>query len=147
MKTLFIALLGLTTVTATWAQTETPKPAVTNKVEIATPLTGSVSIRTMQALEQSKPVPPKPNEIRTEKGVYSGVLPQIKKTDNPLQLVNPAAPKEYGDAKDNTVIDPRTGQGQGIKLFSFSWFASDPNKPKVKKTKATTAPAKTDTTK
>jgi hypothetical protein len=145
MKTLFIAVLSLTT-TLAFAQTDPAKAPVTNKVEIVAPPTGSVSIRTMQSLEQTKPVPPKPNEIKTEKGVYSGVLPQVKKTDNPLQLINPAAPKEYGDAKDNTVIDPRTGQGQGIKLFSFSWFSSDPNKPKVKKVKAPAA-AKTEKTK
>lgn len=143
MKTLFIAVLSLTT-TLAFAQTDPAKAPVTNKVEIATPPTGSVSVRTLQSLEQTKPVPPKPNEIKTEKGVYSGVLPQVAKTDNPLQLVNPAAPKEYGDAKDNTVIDPRTGQAQGIKLFSFSWFASDPNKPKAKKVKAT-APSQSKT--
>lgn len=144
MKTLFIAMLSLMA-TAVWAQTDPAKAPVTNKVEIVNPAV-SVSVRTMQSLEQTKPVPPKPNEIKTEKGVYSGVVPQAKKTDNPLQLINPAAPKEYGDAKDNTVTDPRTGQAQGIKLFSFSWFASDPNKPKVKKVKAT-APAQTDKTK
>jgi len=147
MKTLFIAVVSLTS-TLAFAQTDPAKAPVTNKVEIATPplTSGSVSVRTMQSLEQTKPVPPKPNEIKTEKGIYSGVLPQAKKTDNPLQLINPAAPKEYGDAKDNTVTDPRTGQAQGIKLFSFSWFASDPNKPKAKKIKAT-APAQTDKTK
>lgn len=147
MKTLFIAMLSLMA-TAVWAQTDPAKAPITNKVELATPplISGSVSVRTMQSLEQTKPVPLKPNEIKTEKGVYSGVLQQASKMDSPLQLINPAAPKEYGDAKDNTVTDPRTGQAQGIKLFSFSWFASDLNKPKVKKVKAT-APAQTDKTK
>jgi hypothetical protein len=114
-----------------------PKPATTNAVELTTPSTteSDVSLKAVQALQQNKPVPPKPNEIKTEKGVYSGVLPQVAKADNPLQLVNPAAPKEYGDAKDNTVYDSRTGQAQGIKLFSFSWFNSD-----KKKTKKTAAP-------
>jgi len=113
------------------------KPATTNAVELTTPpaTEGSVSLKAVQSLQQNKPVPPKPNEIKTEKGVYSGVLPQVAKTDNPLQLVNPAAPKEYGDAKDNTVYDGRTGQAQGIKLFSFSWFNSD-----KKKTKKAAAP-------
>ncbi|HEY1170076.1 MAG TPA: hypothetical protein VGH19_01795 [Verrucomicrobiae bacterium] len=133
MKSFLITLLGLFAVTVS-AQTNSPTSvtATTNATTISTPAVneGSVSIRTMQSLEQNKPVPPPPNEIKTEKGVYSGVLPQAAKMDNPLQLVNPAAPKEYGEAKDNTVFDPRTGQAQGIKLFSFSWFKSDKNKKK-----------------
>lgn len=131
MKTILTILLGLFALGAS-AQTNSAKakPALTNSVEISTPAIteGSVSMKAVQALEQHKPVPPKPNEIKTENGVYSGVLPQLVKTDNPLQLVNPAAPKEYGDAKDNTVHDPRTGEAQGIKLFSFSWFTSDKKK-------------------
>jgi len=137
MKTILIVVLGLSAVSG-WAQTDPtkPKPAATNAVELATPpvTEGSVSLKAVQSLKQTPPVPLKPNEIKTEKGVYSGVFPQVSKTDNPLQLVNPAAPKEYGDAKDNTVYDDRTGQAQGIKIFSFSWFNRD--KTKTKKTSA-----------
>ncbi len=109
------------------------KVVTTNAVEIATPAVGevSVSMKAVQALEQNKPVPLKPNEIKTDSGTYSGVLPQLVKTDNPLQLVNPAAPEEYGKAKDNTVYDSRDGKAQGIKLFSFSWFTSDKKKKKA----------------
>jgi hypothetical protein len=142
MKTMLTVLLGLSALNLS-AQTDPAKatPPVTNSVQLATPSVteGSVSFKAVQSLEQNKPVPPKPNEVKTGKGVYSGVLPQVTKTDNPLQLVNPAAPKEYGDAKDNTVYDDRTGQAQGIKLFSFSWFTGDKKKseqtssPKPKK--------------
>lgn len=138
MKLILIIVSGLFAAGA-GAQTAPVKvkPAATNTVELTTPpaTEGSVSLKAVQSLQQNKPVPPKPNEIKTEKGVYSGVLPQVAKTDNPLQLVNPAAPKEYGDAKDNTVYDSRTGQAQGIKLFSFSWFNSD-----KKKTRKAAAP-------
>ncbi|MGV3757456.1 MAG: hypothetical protein ACO1QS_18915 [Verrucomicrobiota bacterium] len=137
MKTILIAVLGLSAVSG-WAQTDPakPKPAATNAVELATPpvTEGSVSLKAVQSLKQTPPTPLKPNEIKTEKGVYSGVLPQVSKTDNPLQLVNPAAPKEYGEAKDNTVYDQRTGQAQGIKIFSFSWFNRD--RTKTQKTSA-----------
>jgi len=139
---LTISVLALFTFGA-WAQTDPAKakqPALkkekavsTNAVEIATPAVGegSVSMKAVQSLEQHKPVPPKPNEIKTDSGTYSGVLPQLVKTDNPLQLVNPAAPEEYGKAKDNTVYDSRDGKAQGIKLFSFSWFTSDKKKKKA----------------
>jgi acyl-CoA synthetase (NDP forming) len=135
MKLVLTIFLGVFAATV-HAQTNTTaspvKPAPTNTVGVvATPSTeSSISVKAMQSLEQTKPVPPPPNEIRTEKGTVSGVIPQAVKTDNPLQLVNPAAPKEYGEAKDNTVVDPRTGQAQGIKLFSFSWFSSDRKKAK-----------------
>lgn len=142
MKLILTTMLALFTIGA-WAQTdpakakqpaaEKEKVVTTNTVELATPpaLEGSVSMKAVQALKQDKPVPPKPNEIKTESGSYSGVLPQLVKTDNPLQLVNPAAPKEYGEAKDNTVYDSRDGKAQGIKLFSFSWFTSDKKKKKA----------------
>jgi hypothetical protein len=145
MKTFIIAMLGLTATTV-WAQTNPSAATATNKVEVIAPIESAATIRTLQALEQNKPAPPKPNEIRTETGVYSGVLPQLAKSENPLQMINPAASKEYGDAKDNTSFDPNTGQAQGIKLFSFSWFNSNPNKPRVKKVK-TTASAKGQKTK
>lgn len=152
MKTVICLLLACSVfATAGLAQEKTkPKKAakavktvapVTNKVELATPpvTSGSVSMKAMQSLEQNKPVSVPPNEIRTDKGVYSGVLPQVVKADNPLQLINPAAPKEYGDSSQNTVYDPKTGQAQGIKLFSFSWFSKD--KKKVRKV-STPAPEK-----
>jgi hypothetical protein len=139
MKLILTTMLVLSTFGA-WAQTDpaiAKKPALksaatTNTVELATPPVGegSVSMKAVQALKQDKPVPPKPNEIKTDSGTYSGVLPQLVKTDSPLQLVNPAAPKEYGEAKDNAVYDSRTGKAEGIKLFSFSWFTSDKKKAK-----------------
>ncbi len=142
MKLILTTMLALFTFGA-WAQSdpakakqptlEKEKVVSTNAVEIATPAVGegSVSMKAVQALEQNKPVPLKPNEIKTESGTYSGVLPQLVKTDNPLQLVNPVAPEEYGKAKDNTAYDSRDGKAQGIKLFSFSWFSSDKKKKKA----------------
>lgn len=63
----------------------------------------------------------KPNEIRKNGVSYNGIFVQMGKTDNPLQLVNPAAPATYGSSEDNTVWDPVTGQGRGLKLFSISF--------------------------
>ena len=39
--------------------------------------------------------------------------------DNPLQLVNPFAPPEYGSGYDNVVRDPIDGQGTGISALSI----------------------------
>lgn len=63
----------------------------------------------------------KPNEIQRNGVSYSGILIQLGKTDNPAQLINPAAPPAYGSPEDNTVWDPVTGEGRGLKLFSISF--------------------------
>lgn len=52
---------------------------------------------------------------------YSGVIPQAVKTDNPLQLINPFAPAEYGSGMDNLDHDIVTGKENGLKLFSLGF--------------------------
>ena len=60
---------------------------------------------------------------------YSGVLPQIKRADNPWQLINPLAPAKYGDGYQNVTRHPLTGRPDGIAVFSISF---GPAEPKVK---------------
>jgi hypothetical protein len=63
---------------------------------------------------------PKANEVTVGRHTYSGIMVQIIKAKNPLQLLNPAAPAEYGSAWDN--LDECTVSGNGtLKLFSFSF--------------------------
>jgi hypothetical protein len=62
---------------------------------------------------------PKANEIVRGKVVYSGVAVQVVKTRAPLQLVNPAAPPQYGSAQDNVLRDPITGRSEGLKFLSI----------------------------
>jgi len=62
--------------------------------------------------------PAKPNEVTRNGITYSGILVQFAKTDKPLELINPAAPPEYGSSEDNLAPDPQTGR-QGLKLFSI----------------------------
>lgn len=74
----------------------------------------------------------RPNEIRRGTVSYSGVIVQFIKSDNKLQLINPAAPPQYGSGLDNLVMDrspeimgasPAAGNGgrQGLKLFSIQF--------------------------
>jgi hypothetical protein len=65
----------------------------------------------------------KPNEIKIGRKTFSGVAVQLIKTDNPLQLINPFAPKEYGSGEDTLVADrdPVTGNHTGLKFFSVSF--------------------------
>jgi hypothetical protein len=52
---------------------------------------------------------------------YEGLLPQIKRADNPLQLINPFAPARYGNAFDNVAVNPVTGRAEGIKIFAVKF--------------------------
>jgi hypothetical protein len=67
----------------------------------------------------------KANEIRNGNVSYNGILVQIFKADNPLQLINPAAPPQYGASWDNVVVDasatPPEGNRQGLKVFSIGF--------------------------
>jgi hypothetical protein len=65
--------------------------------------------------------PQRPNEVQLNGVTYSGITIQLARTDNPLQLINPAAPPQYGSSEDNTVRDPITGRASGLKLFSIQF--------------------------
>ena len=51
----------------------------------------------------------------------NGIIVEVVKTRNPLELINPAAPVEYGRAEDNTVRDPIDRKVTGLKLFSIEF--------------------------
>jgi len=73
----------------------------------------------------------KANEVRHGNVTYDGIFVQFLKSDNKLQLINPAAPAEYGSGRDNLVNDPSPELGssidhgnsghQGLKLFSIGF--------------------------
>jgi hypothetical protein len=64
---------------------------------------------------------PKPNNIVQSKahpGIeYSGVFVQAVR-NNPLQLLNPLAPVQYGDGEANTVWSTITGRATGLKVLA-----------------------------
>jgi hypothetical protein len=61
----------------------------------------------------------RPNELVKGSVAYSGIVVQVLKTDNLLQLLNPLAPAKYGSAENNTLRDSVTGRVSGWKLFSI----------------------------
>lgn len=62
--------------------------------------------------------PLKPNEMAGPRPnvVYSGVIVQAVKSDNPFQLINPFAPARYGNGGDNVDHDIVTGRENGLKF-------------------------------
>src|ERR1043166_1259782 len=63
----------------------------------------------------------KPNEIKFGNITYSGITIQLAKPDNPLHLINPAAPPQYGSPEDNVTRDPINGKISGLKIFSVNF--------------------------
>ena len=62
---------------------------------------------------------PAPNETAHGRPKVDGILVQLVNTDNPLQLINPAAPERYGSAEDNVVRDPTSGKVSGLKFLKL----------------------------
>jgi hypothetical protein len=68
---------------------------------------------------QAAPVAPK--RLLGKPVTYGGVVVKVIRVDKPLQMLNPLAPAKYGDGSENLDRHPRTGQPQGVKLFSISF--------------------------
>jgi hypothetical protein len=64
--------------------------------------------------------PEAPNVIKAHGVTYTGVVPQIIKSKQPLQLINPAAPAQYW-ANDGNADRATDGHIRGFKLLSFSF--------------------------
>ena len=74
------------------------------------------------ATPKIEPRTAQPNEVvRLESDLnlqYSGILVQAVR-HNPLQLLNPFAPAQYGDGEANTVRGVTTGQAVGLKVLGI----------------------------
>ena len=72
---------------------------------------------------EAAPVVPeeKLNEIKLGNFTYSGILLEALRANNPLQLLNPFAPPEYGSPEDNLVRDPIRNRPIGLKLFAIAF--------------------------
>jgi len=106
----FLAVIVLFTLLATYAQTTPGGDLMDTQIRRRLAARPDPNLLT---LSQEKP-----NEVRRHGVSYSGILVELAKTDKPLELINPAAPPEYGSSNDNVVRDPQSGR-EGLKLFSI----------------------------
>jgi hypothetical protein len=99
------------------SQTNTPAPAWQTMEAHPAPqqyqkLPTQIKSRARQTpLHVENPAPNKPAHGRLK---VDGILVQLVKTDNPLQLINPAAPERYGSAEDYVVRDVSSGKVSGL---------------------------------
>lgn len=62
-----------------------------------------------------------PKKTAAKKRVYGGPLVAAVKTKKPFQLINPFAPRKYGDGTENLNYDPVTGQVRGVNLLTVEF--------------------------
>jgi hypothetical protein len=62
---------------------------------------------------------PAPNETVHGRIEVDGIFVQLDKMDNPLQLINPAAPERYGSAEENVLRNPASGKVSGLKFLEL----------------------------
>ena len=108
----FLAVVVLFTVLATYAQTTPGSDLMDSQIRRRLAARPDPNLLTLS--------PEKSNEVRRNGISYSGIFVQLAKTDKPLELINPAAPPEYGSSEDNVVRDPQSGR-EGLKLFSIQF--------------------------
>ena len=114
MKTFpLLGILCLFGALAAWAQTnrlEQARPA-TSPVPATSPSQGAFNAQSTNTTAA----------IRVAPRRYTGVVPKIRRAENPLQLINPFAPAEYGNGWDNVAIDPATGRGTGLAIVRIEF--------------------------
>jgi hypothetical protein len=64
---------------------------------------------------------PKANEVAVGRLTLSGIAVQVIKAKNPLELLNPVAPAQYGSGTDNVEWFAGSCTGPLLKLFSINF--------------------------
>src|SRR5436189_6384348 len=70
--------------------------------------------------EKVRAAPTPPPRVTETRGV-TGAVPRGVRGGNPLQMLNPLAPPQYGTAAQSVLLEPYTGKWNGIKLFEIFW--------------------------
>lgn len=109
------------------AASTNPAPAMPEGFHVAngsprSALTESLVNRLARELGTESVEPPqRPNEVTVGGRRYSGILVQLIRSPQPLQLLNPWAPPEAGPGEQNLVRDPVTGAASGLKLLAINF--------------------------
>jgi hypothetical protein len=93
---------------------------ISASVAVVLLLAGAAFGQTFTAPQQpQRPIQPKPPPPVTAREVQ-GVLPRAARGGNPVQMLNPRAPAQYGTAEQSVTLKPDgSGKWNGIKLFEI----------------------------
>jgi hypothetical protein len=70
--------------------------------------------------EKVRAAPTPPPQVTQRRNV-EGAVPRAVRGGNPLQMLNPLAPPQYGTAAQSVLLEPYTLKWNGIKLFEIFW--------------------------
>jgi hypothetical protein len=62
---------------------------------------------------------PAPAEIPLGHLTLNGIAVQALKADNPLELINPGAPEQYGSTDQDLLSDPISKKAPGLKILEL----------------------------
>jgi hypothetical protein len=82
-------------------------------------LTTQIKLRVLEIpldVERSAPI-----EISLSHLKVDGIVVKLVKTDNPFQLINPAASERYGPAEDDVVRELTTSKISGLKFLELKF--------------------------
>ena len=79
-------------------------------------LTTQIELRAQETLYVERPAV---NEKSFGRFKLDGILVQLFKTDQPLQLINPTAPQRYGSVEDSVVRDLTSSKASGLKFLEL----------------------------
>jgi hypothetical protein len=126
LSLIVLAVAAATACAQTPTRQRAERPAGTNQVaspSVERPLTTS-------AIQPA--APPHAN------AVFGGPVANMIRSPKPWQMINPFAPREYGDGTENLSFNPHTGEADGVVLLSIKL----PSKPPKPKKPAARAPAR-----
>ena len=100
-----------------------PSPAATNTTPAQANLRLEVAPRAdfLEGAPELSIQEPKANEMTLGGYTYSGMVVQVIKATKRIDLLNPAAPVQYGSGFDNLEVFPAGVSGPALKLFSISF--------------------------
>jgi hypothetical protein len=129
---IIVILIGCLGLGAAFAQeTSTNKPPAGVAVDVGS-ATAPPDSRAVKSI--SRPAP----SVRPGRVAVDGAIPKAARSKSLLQMINPLAPKEYGDGTEVVARHPITGEAQGVTLLMFT-CPERPNQPKARKSGAAAA--------
>jgi hypothetical protein len=103
-RKIVISMLVAVSMAAAYGQSQSHFSTSTNAPEVTLP--------------RPSPAPRAPVNLAPIEGVVQAAI----RHGNPVQMLNPAAPAEYGNARDHVTYDPNDpGKPKGIALFAWTF--------------------------
>jgi hypothetical protein len=118
MKKTFLSLLIASATSVAFGQGQGQLSTTTGATGRTTATTTTTTAAGQIQAELGKPRPPQAAPLVPTEGAVQAAI----RTRQPLQMINPAAPAQFGSGQQHTSHDPKNpGKPKGIVLFAWSF--------------------------